>query len=83
MIMFLFSLGNWLSDVADNLMGSLEVAIRTLSFSFNRVLHILILNLYDFFELLCNPFISNGLQHQNFTFFNAVSYTIKNNISII
>lgn len=52
----------WLSEVADGLMGSIVMGIRTLSFSLATIVYRLIIDLYNFFEKLCTArLLSNDL----------------------
>ena len=52
----------WLSEVADGLMGSIVIGIRTLSFSLATIIYRLIIDLYNFFEKLCTAILlSNDL----------------------
>lgn len=53
---FLFVEGfkNWLSNMADGIMGTLITAIRTLCFWLIEIIYRLMVNLYNLFDNLCN-----------------------------
>ena len=42
----------WLTTIGSEIMGAMEIGIRTLSFSLATILYRLIIFLYDMFEML-------------------------------
>lgn len=60
MMYFLGGLSDWLSSVGTNLMGAMEIGIRTLSFSLCTIIYNLIIKLYDVFDLLCKGRLLNN-----------------------
>lgn len=85
---FLWNPSEWLSGVADGVMGAMEQGIRTLSFSISTIIYKLIINLYNLFESLCtarildSPLISEvstriGLILGLVMFFNVIFSFIK------
>lgn len=52
-INFLSILGNWLSSIADGVMGTIEAGIRTLCFSLCTFIYQAIIFVYNIFDKLC------------------------------
>lgn len=58
--MYFLGFGDWLSKAGTDMMGAIEVGIRTLSFSLSTIIYGLIIKLYDVFEILCNGRLLNN-----------------------